>query len=135
MRARTLLSSQPCFALVGSGEAAGCVVSCLSTRMVGHAYQAQAANPDCSAGFIAPGKTCGFERCASDVPWLSVCHHPMLQGCCPGKLGLLQSFMMPGTRREARGEFSGFWHAFFGFVDCFSCCSLQHFFIGMSFSL
>lgn len=28
----------------------------------------------------------------------------MLQGCCVGKLGPLQCFMMPGTHREAQGE-------------------------------
>lgn len=61
MRAHTLLSSQPSFALAGSGEAGSCVVGCLSTRVVGHTYQAQVPNPDCSAGFVAPGKMSGFD--------------------------------------------------------------------------
>lgn len=92
------------FALVGSGEAAGRGVGCLSARTVGQVCQAQAANPDCSAGFVARGKRCGFESRAGDAPWRSVWYHAMLQGGCPGKPAPLQSSMMPGTRREARGE-------------------------------
>ena len=69
MRARTLLSSQPSFALAGSGEAAGCVAGCLGAHTVGHAYQAQAANPGCSAGFVASGKMSGFDS-GRNMAWL-----------------------------------------------------------------
>ena len=69
MRARTLLSSQPSLALAGPGEAAGRLVGCLGTRAVGHTYQAQVANPGCSAGFVALGEMSGFDS-GRNAAWL-----------------------------------------------------------------
>lgn len=80
MRAHTLLSSQPSFALAGSGEAAGCVVSCLSTRVVGHTHQAQVPNPDCSAGFVAPGKMSGFDSSHNTARLLPIAWGEAAQG-------------------------------------------------------